>query len=286
MNLKVLTPTLFYGLAAALLVPASTASAAVLTDAFTSQFDYSGGAVQGIWSGSYNMGNLGAGGIVGASPTFPDNGLLVFDFDTNSGWEGGRSDAPFLYVDVPGNQDFTAEVTIAAQTSGFWSDAGIIARAKSGTGPGTGADQADENFTFFGSFRTDNANMNAGTTLHKRIENGAQVQDANIAVTAADEPLPIRLRLVKTGSTYEGFVSPDNGTTWQLQSTAVATAGTALADPSVMKEVGLAFSPFDGALMGAAKFDNFYLSIVPEPSAFALALVGTASLAVRRWRRR
>jgi hypothetical protein len=192
---------------------------------------------------------------------------LAFDVNSNSGWEGGRSDAPFLYVNVPAGQDFTAEVTIGAQTSGFWSDAGIIARAKQGTPPGTDANNADENFTFFGSFRTDAALTAAGNTLHKRIEAGAQVQDANIAINAGDEPLPIRLRLAKVGSNFEGWVSPDNGTTWQLQSTATPTAGNPLGDPAVPLEVGLAFSPFDGALNGVVRFENFTLNTTPAGTA-------------------
>jgi hypothetical protein len=187
---------------------------------------------------------------------------LVFDYDANLGWEGGRSTAPFLFVDVAGSEDFTAEVTIGAQTSGNWSDAGIIVRAKQGTPPGADADNADEHFTFLGSFRTNAANPAAGTTLHKRIEAGAQVQDSNIQiVNPGNEPLPIRLRLVKNGSDYEGWVSPDNGTTWQLQSTATPTAGSPLDDSSITKEVGLSFSSFDPGLMGSATFEDFTLKL-------------------------
>jgi hypothetical protein len=194
---------------------------------------------------------------------------LVFDYDDTLGWEGNRSNSPFLFKNMDGGDDWVAEVTIAAQTSGQWSDAGIIVRAKQGTPPGEDADHADENFTFFGSFRTDPANVNAGTTLHKRIEAGAQVQDTNIAVNAGagnNEPLPIRLRLEKTGADYIGSVSPDNGTTWQVQSTATAAPGTGLADPNVVKEVGLSFAPFgpgDPALLGSATFQNF--TLVPPP---------------------
>jgi hypothetical protein len=209
---------------------------------------------------------LAIAGIAGAGARTHAGGL-VFDVNSNSGWEGGRSSSPFLYVNVPAAQDFTAEVTIGAQTSGFWSDAGIIARAKQGTPPGTGANNDDENFTFFGSFRTDAANGAAGNTLQKRIEAGAQVQDANIAINAGDEPLPIRLRLAKIGANFEGWVSPDNGTTWQLQSTATPTAGNPLGDPAVPLEVGLAFSPFDGALNGVVRFENFTLNITPAGTA-------------------
>jgi hypothetical protein len=274
---------------AVIAIAACAARGAVLTDGFNAQFDYSGGAVQGIWSGSYNMAALGAGGIVGASPTFPDNGLLVFDYDGNLGWEGGRSTAPFLYVDVPGNENFTAEVTIVSQTSGTWSDAGLIARAKQGTPPGAAADNADEHFTFFGSFRTDAAMPNAGNTLHKRIEAGAQVQDVNLPIVAVgDEPLPIRMRLERNGANYIGSVSLDNGATWQVQSTVTAPLATPLANGLSPIEVGLSYSSFDPALLGSVRFDNFRLETrpIPEPATAALAAIGLASFAACRKRRR
>jgi hypothetical protein len=132
---------------------ASLSWGVTVSDDFSAVADFSGGGVSGIWSGSYNMPNL-AGGLFGSNffateeLTIDDNGV------TNVGWEGGRSTAPFLFADVPAGQDFTATVKISGQTSGFWSAAGLIARAaNSPTPPGTGADHTDENFVTMTSLR-------------------------------------------------------------------------------------------------------------------------------------
>ena len=155
-------------------IAVTPAKAVVETDNFSTFFDYSGGAVGGIWDGSYNMPNL-AGGSYFSNMTFVDETLTVQDNgSTNMGWEGTRSSAPFLFTNVPAGQDFTATVKITSQTSGQWSAAGLIARAaNSPTPPGTAANHTDENFVTSTTFRTDAANPNEGNTLQKKIEAGA-----------------------------------------------------------------------------------------------------------------
>ncbi len=248
---------------------------------------FSGGPV-GIWDGSFNMANL-AGGSFDAN--FSDAGALHVDDNgiTNVGWEGGRSTAPFLYSSVPAGQDFTATVKIAAQTSGFWSAAGLIARASnSPTPPGSDADNADESFVTAYSFRTDAANPDSGNTLNKRIENGGQLADLNVDINPGTfpnptpppdtlpnpEPLPIWLKLERVGGVgYRTSVSTD-GTTFQLQSHTIPTAGNALRDASVGMQVGLASMLFGGTYdddmdpntpevprPSTALFDDFVLDI-------------------------
>jgi hypothetical protein len=253
---------------------ASLAGAVVVSDNFNTAHDYQFGVLPGggIWNGMENVLNL-SGGAFNASMTnagtltVEDNG--TFDADGNPdngisgmGWEGGRSTAPFLRRDVPAGQDFTATVKIAAQTSGQWSAAGIIARAaNSATPPGIGPDHADENFVTNYSFRTDAANVNQGTTLNKRIEAGAQLADINIQVNAdpANEPLPVVLKLQRFGSTgYVSSVSTDGGTTFQFQSMTIPAAGNALRDPAVGMQVGLGYMNF-GTLAGTVQFDDFTL---------------------------
>jgi hypothetical protein len=176
-------------------------------------------------------------------------------------------------------------VKINAQTSGFWSAAGLIARASNSlTPPGTGADNADENFVALYDFRTDAANPTSGNTLNKRIENGAQLADINVDINAGTipnptpppdtlpnpEPLPNWVRLERVGGVgYRSYVSTD-GVSYTLQSHTIPTAGNALRDPAVAMQVGLAMMMFGGTYdddmdpmtpeirrPGAAEFDDF-----------------------------
>jgi PEP-CTERM motif len=270
---------------AALFVFWSTAPAlaVVKTDNFTGAFDYGGEPTNangtftagpvGIWEGSWNMANL-AGGSYDAD--FTDAGALHVDDNniTNVGWEGGRSTAPLLWTSVPGNQDFTATVKITAQTAGFWSSAGLIARAANSPtppGPSGGSPDlnADENFITATTFRTDSANPSSGNTLNKRIENGAQLNDNNFAIgPALGEALPNWVRLEKIGTVYRTWASLD-GVNYQFQSRVTPTAGNALEDTSVAKQVGITYMNYGGQA-GSTTFDDFNLDIhdpIPAPGA-------------------
>ncbi len=277
------------------------AVAQTFTDDFNTPHDYQFGDTTGtIWTGMENVPGLIGTGVYDADTTNPDvltvqdNGTFDADGDpgngiTGMGWEGNRSTAPFLYRDVPAGRDFTATVKISTQTSGQWSAAGIIARAgNSPTPPGTGANNADENFVTMTSFRTDAANVNEGNTLNKRIEAGAQVNDNNIVVNSTStEPLPILLRLERVGGgvTYRGWVSTDGGANWQFQSRVRPTATptpNALRDPAVGMQVGLSHHTF-GTLAGTTQFDDFVLETYePRPAPGAPTLPSTMTITANR----
>jgi hypothetical protein len=267
-----------------LLSVVSPADAVVVSDNFDTPHDYQFVLLPagGIWNGMENVLNLN-GGVFNASTsnagtlTVEDNGTFVAaSGPPGMGWEGGRSTAPFLFTNVPAGQDFTASVKISAQTSGQWSAAGIIARAaNSPTPPGVGADHTDENFVTATTFRTNAGIPDVGTTLNKRIENGAQVNDTQInvnnpsnvpnpvpppdTVSVPLNPLPtyVRLERVGGGTAYRTWVSSD-GTNWQFQSRVIPTAGNPLADPVVPMQVGLSYMNF-GTLAGTTQFDDFVL---------------------------
>jgi hypothetical protein len=273
---------------------ASLAQAVVKSDDFSdpSSPDFGGaptnadgtfvGGPIGIWDGSWNMPNLAGGSF---DSNFTDTNALHIDDNgvTNIGWEGGRSTAPLLWTTVPAGKDFTATIKISAQTAGFWSAAGLVARAANSPtppGPSGGSPDlnADENFVTATTFRTDSANPDEGNTLNKRIENGAQLNDNNFVIgpLANDEPLPNWIRLEKKagGNTYNTYASTD-GVNFQFQSRVNPSAGNALKDASVAMQVGPSFMTFGGpgtgqAAPGSATLDDFSIDIhdpLPAPGA-------------------
>ncbi|HJQ81897.1 MAG TPA: hypothetical protein VJ828_18170 [Lacipirellulaceae bacterium] len=293
---------------AALLWARHPAFAQTFTDDFNTPHDYQFGDTTGtIWTGMENIPGLIGTGVHDADTTNPDvltvedNG--TFDADGNPangisgmGWEGGRSTAPFLFRNVPAGQDFTATVKISAQTSGNWSAAGILARAgNSPTPPGVGADHADENFVTAYSFRTNAGIPDVGTTLQKRIENGAQVNDTQVnvnnpstvpnpapppdTVSVPLNPLPtyVRLERVGGGTAYRTWVSSD-GANWQFQSRVVPTAGNALRDAAVPMQVGLSYMNF-GTLAGTTQFDDFSLQTYAPLAAPGAPSISTSETA-------
>jgi hypothetical protein len=267
-----------------------TASAQTVTDNFNTAHDYQFGDTTGtIWTGMENIPLVTQTGVFDADTTNPDV-LTIEDngtFTTGAaphgiGWEGNRSTAPFLFTDVPAGKDFIATVKISAQTSGQWSAAGLIARANSPTPPGTGMNNADENFVTMTSFRTAAANPDEGNTLMKKIQGGAQINDLSLGVnTTGTEPLPLVLKLERFGGVgYRGSVSTDGGSTYQFQSHTIPAADNALRDPTMGQQVGLSFMFFGGPdaaqapdatasnkTKGTVQFDDFSLEILdPRPA--------------------
>jgi hypothetical protein len=252
-----------------LLVAGLPAQAATVLDNFNADHDYQLGNTAGtVWNGMHNV------PIVKGTGQFQAFGgtLRIDDLGANVGWDGGRSTAPFLYHTVPAGEDFTATVKVVSQTSGNWSTAGIIARAFTATPPGTGTDHAAQNFVTMTSFRTNDASVNEGTTLMKRIQSGSQVSDVNTSINGSTPiniaPLPLLLRIERVGggTTYRDFVSDDGGATWQFQSRVRPDAGNPLRNPAIPMEVGLSYMNL-GTLIGTAQLDDFAMeTYAPKPA--------------------
>ena len=186
------------------LLVVAPAGAVSITDNFNASHDYTLGDVTGtIWTGMENIPLLQGQTVHDANTsnagvlTVGDNGTFDADGDpmngiSGMGWEGGRSTAPVLYTPVAGNKDFTATIKISSQTSGFWSAAGLVARAaNSPTPPGLVQITRTKTSSPMTTFRTDAAIPDEGNTLMKRIETRRTMQDDNIVVNA---PAPNRCR--------------------------------------------------------------------------------------------
>jgi len=274
-TLRVFTPLRVFALASILVLSPTMAGAATLTDDFSTAHDYSLGDTTGtIWTGVHTPALIAGTGQFQAI-----DGLLKVDTNgVATGWEGTRSNAPFLFNEVPAGQDFTATVKIASQTTGQWSAAGLIARAKEATPPGLPPDHAAQDFVTMFSFRTNSASATEGVTLMKRIEAGAQLNDQSSSINSTNPvnqaPLPILLRMERIGGgmTYRGYVSEDNGATWQFQSRVRPAAANSLRDAAVPMEVGLSFMNFS-TLVATAEMDDFVIDThAPRPAPGAATL--------------
>jgi hypothetical protein len=260
----------------------ASAQAQLFVDEFTTFHDYTsaGGSVPagGIWTGIHNAANgSGPGGVpVGIIQSNgmdafsnPKPGVLFMEdlnggpTGTGIGWEGNRTTAPFIFRDVPASEDFDAKIKINAQTAGNWSSAGVLARVK---GPAVGGAAIDplENFVSATTFRTNTADLTQVNLLTKRIQNGAQVLDANNAFgggPAADpEPLPLWVRLTKQGTTFTSQSSL-NGTQWFTET---VVAAPEVAPVGGTMEVGLVFQMFGGSA-GEVEIDSYSIFVGTQP---------------------
>ena len=214
--------------------------AATYRDDFNSSFNYATGSVPagGIWSGTRNATNFG-------SATYNSNSTNAGQLTVGMqpvGWEGGGADtAPFLYRTVDASNLLDVRVKISSQTTGNWSNAGIMIRV-----PGAiDHDGSNDNFLSALSFRT------SPTANQATISNViAGVEGENDTPVASANDINY-LRLLNEGNgQYEFFTSSD-GTTWISRQ---VTNNPALASGSL--EVGVWSGSYAGGIStGNTQFD-------------------------------
>jgi hypothetical protein len=251
----------------------SLSGPAMATTTFTDNFDtahnYSGGNVAGtIWNGVVNAGNA----VTLNSSTATAGQLRIA---ANAvGWDAGVNNAPFLYKDVAG--DFDARVQVTAMTTGNYNVGALMARLGNSSDDGT----AGEDFMMVAS------NKFATIDIQGRSLNDATKLDSN--GTSALDGFPRWLRLTRTSNTFNIYYGTD-GTTWtgfDWGGVVGANIGLDLVRTDLngkSLQVGLWQGSF--ASSGhTADFDNFSVTVIPEPSAGLLAL-GAGGLVLRRSRR-
>ena len=238
-----------------ILTLAASAAHAGVIDTFDVSHDYSGGNVAGtIWNGMLNADHL-----VSGDASITNAGRLTLVPTDFSGWEGGGSDAPTLYVLVDG--DFDASVQVAAMSTGDYSDGGLIARVPDLADAGPGEDWLTMNY--FGASGFDHARSVDDTT------------PADFAFS----PLRPFLRMTRSGNTFAFYSKTTAGDAWDLRDTLERPDFAGV----TTLQVGLQFGTFF-VNPGSVQFDNFMLNAdpVPEPASAMLGLLGLALLAARR----
>ena len=240
------------------------------------------------WTGAHNHQNGGDPGNA-IDAVFEANGqtfdgipkpglLLIEDLGLNQqsdgttlgvGWEGDANtiaNAPFLYANVDAGNNFQATMKIDAQTAGFWSTGGMVARLE---GPGIGADngtgfEPTESYVSMGAFRvteddpeTPDVDESLTADPHTEVvENG--VGSENLT-GGAFTGLPIYLRMSKQASQFTFSTSEDNVTWTDRHSVVNAELNT----PGELLEVGPSYFLFPNppAQFGIMEVDWFEVTV-------------------------
>jgi regulation of enolase protein 1 (concanavalin A-like superfamily) len=244
-------------------------AATTFTDNFDTAHDYSGGNVAGtVWDGVVNAGNA-----VALNSSTTTAGQLRIAAANAVGWDLGFYNAPFLYMDVAG--DFDARVQVTAMTTGNYNVGALMARLGDPSADGTaGEDLMMVASNKFGSLWIQGRSVDDTTKLDSNGPSGLAY--------------PRWLRLTRTENTFNIYYGTD-GATW----TGVDWGGVLSSNiglnlvrndlDGLPLQVGLWQGSFTSSGQ-TADFDNFSITIIPEPSAGLLAL-GAAGLVLRRSRR-
>jgi fibronectin type 3 domain-containing protein/predicted small secreted protein len=172
----------------------------------------------------------------------------------------GTGDAfRFVSVTATGNCTLTARV-VAVQNVNSWSKAGVMIRASLATNAANA----------FIAVTPGN-----GVTWQDRASTGGSTAYNNTTGLSA----PYWVRLVRSGSTFTGYCSPD-GVTWTQQGTATVTAAATV-------YVGLALTSHDTSNLATATFDNVtapgWAAAAPPAPPAGLAAAAWDSEAVLSW---
>jgi regulation of enolase protein 1 (concanavalin A-like superfamily) len=187
-----------------------------------------GGGLPSPWV-SQDIGSpSAAGSATYASGTFTVNG--------DGADISGTSDSfQFVYQPVSGNCTIIARVVSLTNVVQDWAKAGIMIRESL---------NADSTFAL-GNFTTNVANtVHSWTLLHRDTTGGSATQ----TVWGTDQVTPYWLRVVRSGSSFSGYVS-SNGSSWTLITTATINMASNV-------YVGMAVTSHAAGTLSTATFDN------------------------------
>jgi len=249
----------------------------VYTDNFNTVVDYNAVGVGGsIWDG------LAGGGHVGRADTNIStgnggSGALRLAADDSGGtspaFNNVNSTGAFLYIDVAADLDFTLEVDLVDIATGNFSEGGILVRDATGPAlPAVGNGTSELNYQLKASAFGGNQGLNT------RVVTGS-TQSATSTDTGFVPTTGGTLRLVKSGTLLTSSYDVGAGFVAHESITVAGFAGKAL-------QVGLFEANYQNTRRHA-DFDDFSLTVVPEPSSLALAAGAlVAGFLVNRRRRK
>lgn len=235
----------------------SLSMGAVISDNFDTDHNYLVDGTAGtVWDGFvYNGGLDSTQDTVVTAAAATGGG---FNLQSSKGnWEGGNDDGSLLFIDVAAGSDFVASVFISDYTYVHFHDVGLMAMV-GGTQDYVMARHFDQWGVANRLRSTDDGVTNNGFDPHP-------------------DGITPYLQLEKAGAVFTLRVSFDSGLTYED----VGSVERLDMENEALR-VGLYQATFSGNV-GNVTFDDFSLTVVPEPA--TMALLGLGSLmAVRRKR--
>jgi alpha-L-arabinofuranosidase len=197
--------------------------------------------------------DIGAVGVAGSS--LYAAGLFTV-FGAGGDIQGTADAFRFDYISVTGNCTIIARV-VSVQNIDGWSKAGVMIRA------GLGANAANAFIA---------VTPGSGVTWQSRLTTGGGTGWNQTNGFSA----PYWVKLVRSGTLFTGYRSPD-GSTWTQQGTATITMASTV-------YVGLALTSHNSSTLGTATFDNVTVlpgwPVAPAAPAGLAAVAGDASVSL------
>ncbi len=246
----------------------TTAGTITITDNFDTSHNYLTGGVAGtIWDGVMN-GNYAQAMDANVTSTGQLTLASLDNSSTKIGWEKSLATGLLLYKSVSG--DFTAQVKVTDVVNAIY-DGGMLMVYKD-----------DSNFVMLQV-------MNFGSRRYRTrlaiVESGSETAGPESA-NYNNPPVYLKLMYTSATSTFNAWTSSD-GTNWSVRPWIGGDDHLVHSAMTGTLRVGLAFGSYSpNSTNRWAKFDDFSLTVIPEPGTGVLVATGLIGLLAYAWRRK
>jgi len=251
---------------------------ATTADTFDNRHDYKAAGTAGtVWDGLLFPGNASVISTAN-SPTAAGDGNLVITVPGNvaAGWDHLLNNAPFLYQDIAGDEDFDAQMVLESLTQANYSVAALMVRLADPLSDGVAGVNNLEDFLMLSY-----DNFGGWMSNRRRSVDDGAVSDLRLTPNGTQHRY---MRVTRDdGGLFSLYSRAHDGDEWILQET--------FSRPDLAGDVqlGLWYGLFGGGNTGTAEFENFIVhtpraDVIPEPATLALLGLGLAALARRRRR--